>query len=655
MATKTRIVYATKEQSIASVSGANRGNGNDNHNPIGKGTYDGNYRFATLVRFPGDWADMTQVLKVELKGKLTTETHCAQGTSRRLRATRLSESFSSGGGSENSWAFGSGVGSVWGDVNVNTDYQVDRSLTAYGPGEWFTADITAAYLANIPSYVLTPAGTPGLGATNNGIRIDSYDDTSTGRSFEYYSINTGSPCYIVITYTDNTAPTQPVLTAPAPGTVLAPGTTPTFSWTGSDPDAGDTLSKIDIQVTPDDVFNSAFDWNAVGLNVDAYKSGFNVTGLPYGGSTAAFGDGQTRYWRVRNYDAAGVASPWTVYGGSFRIGAVPVISGQVPANAALADIWNLDELAVWDATGRWAKPIFQFVWAATNKALKAYRLRTWNAADVVQDDYTVTLPSTLPPGSTVTVNSRYAVIMGTTYKWSLEAQDTDGNWSALMAHRDFRVRWGQAIYAHQVFANAQNLKFVTGALGGAGARLSTMFQTSGDTAGATTPSAWFTDIGSTLPTQAYVRVCVRLSTPTAGVNPTLADMTLTYLPSAAGASMPDKWTMQGVGGTLSLDSGIRRFGYYSAKMTAPTAGTAVWITPWHRAWATASSSPRTPTTCSRRTSRRHRRGRWAARVPCNSMSGRPVPMVRCSPATRSRSAPPSPPPTHRRRRTAGSG
>jgi hypothetical protein len=189
----------------------------------------------------------------------------------------------------------------------------------------------------------------------------------------------------------------------------------------------------------------------------------------------------------------------------------------------------------------------------------------------------VTLATTVPAGTAMEVEGRYAVINGTTYRWGVEVQDVDGNWSAAMTLLDFRVRWAQAIYAKDVSVGASNLAFAS-TVTGAAARSSAAFQTATDAAGAG-GSAWVEDVGLLAPTAtAFIRILVRLATYTAGVNTLMSDMTLTY---AGTASVPDKWLVAGTGG-LILDKTQRRFGYYAAKLTAPTPGTAIYMYPWRR-------------------------------------------------------------------------
>lgn len=553
----TRRFDPNKEQSLAEAPAGNTGSGNENHAPIGKGSYDTSFKFRLLGRCAHDWSGMTQVTKIELKFKMSSETHTEQGSTRRLNLSRLASSFSAGGGSENSWS--TGAAEVWPGPSV-TGTTEDFSLTGYTNGDWVTLDITTLYDNYIPSSVLTPGGSPGAGDTNNGLRFWSFDETSFNRSFEFYGKDSSYPWYILVTYTTNSAPNKPTLTSPVGGTVLAPGATPLLSWTETDPDFGDNTTGFDLQIDDDPAFgspmHSAFH-NPVGYTG---PGAFDVTNWPYisGGLTP----GVPLYWRVRAYDFSSAVSPWSD-AGQFMLGVVPTIASMVP-NAGLADIWNLDDLSVWTLGGAHAKTIHQFVYNhAAGKSMNAYRLRIYDSAGTTTLLDTGTVALTALAGATVKLNSSYAVIMGTVYKWTVEVRDTDGNWSAAMTKQDFKVRWGQAIYPQNVGVGAGGLKLLTGTLVNPG-RMATIFQSSTNADGTGTPTAWVASLGALTSVLAHVRVLVRLAATASGSNPSVPDITLQYL---AASQVPDNWSLTGgTGPTLKLDSSVRRFGEFSVRV-----------------------------------------------------------------------------------------
>jgi hypothetical protein len=551
----TRRFDPNKEQSVADAPAGNTGTGNDTHAPIGKGSFDTSFKFRLLSRFAHDWSGMTKVTKVELKFKLTSEIHTEQGSSRRVNLTRLGSTFSSGGGGENSWS--TSAAEVW-PGPTGTGSTEDYSLTSWSNGDWVTLDITPLYDNYIPSTVLGPDGLPGAGDPNNGIRIWSYDETTTSRSFEFYGKDSSYPYYILVTYSTNSTPGKPVLTSPVGGTTLAPGTTPLLSWTGSDPDFGDSIDLFDLHI--DDNPDFAFREHTGTHDPVGYSLGFNVTNWPYiyGGLPA----GVPLYWRVRALDQAGAVSPWSD-AGQFMLGVVPTIASMLP-NAGLADIWNLDDLNVWTSGGNWAKTIHQFVYNhAAGKSMNAYRLRIYDSAGTTTLLDTGTVAATALAGATVKLNSSYAVILGTAYKWTVEVRDSDGNWSAAMTKQDFKVRWGQAIYAQNVGAGAGGLKLLTGTLANPG-RMATIFQSSTNADGTGTPTAWSATLGGLTSVLAHVRVLVRLSATVSGSNPSVPDITLQYL---AASQVPDNWTITGgTGPSIKLDGSIKRFGEFSAKV-----------------------------------------------------------------------------------------
>lgn len=564
-----------REQSIAQVSGSanpNRGNGNDDHAPIGMWSYDTDYVSRELMRFTHDWSGMTKVTKIELHVRLSNTTHTAHGSTRRMYVGRLNGPFSMGGGGENSWSWGIS-GSEWGDPGLTASGGEDFSLTAYNSGDWVTLDITTVYDDFIPSYVKNPAGGNGAGATNDGIRLWSYDENTVARTVELYTMRTGSAPYIVVTYTTNTAPGTPTLTGPANGAVIASGSQPSFSFAGYEVDSGDNMKSFDLQIDDSSGFGSpVYNGNVPTFPAAPWWNGAQtVTNWPYpGGGLVA---GTTYYWRVRTYDQSDAVGPWSA-ARSFTMGATPTIGSFYPGASQLAPISNLGEAATWTSGGAHAKPQVSFAYAHPGGlAGTHYRVRLYSDGSTTLYD-SGTVARALTPGTTYYINVPYAIVMGTQYRWGVEVRDSAGNWSANMAPSPFKVRWGQAIYTQNVTVNASNIQLKTGSLTGSTVQSAFLYRTADDAAG-TGATGWVSDPGSIATMKAYLHILVRLSTYVAGTNPALSDMTLTY--QGGTALVPDKWTIGS--GTAVLDPGSKRFGKYGLRLTA--AGTGVWAYPYH--------------------------------------------------------------------------
>jgi hypothetical protein len=551
----TRRFEINKEQSLAQISAGNAGNGNDTHCPNGKSSFDTSITFRTLLRFAQDYSGMAKVTKVELFVRKTSGVHTAQGSGAHATVQRCGDSgsWSSGGGSENSWSTSASGERFPGPA---TGFTSAGSMTGTG---WQSLDITDSYQAYIPSYVLNPDGNPGAGETNNGIRVKATDEGTVSDSFEFYGAASSYPPYLLVTYTTNTAPNTPVNTSPAAGATLPAGTSPTFSWTGSDPDSGDTRSASTLQVSTDPAFGTTLYSGAAGSG-----TGFSQTGVAYPGP--ALPAGVPLYWRVRNTDQDAANSSYST-ATQFTIAAVPTISATTPGPSTLADVHNLADLAIWAVGGLHAKPIVKWTYVhAGSRGMAAYRVRMYSdALSVLYDSGTVAATAT--PGQVVTVNIPTAIVLGTQYRWGVEVQDVDGNWSAVMTPTPFKVRWGQAVYSHNVGTGATGFKWSNSSP--ANGRAQFLYRSADDAAG-TGASAWTTALPT--PGKAYVQVLVRLLATVAGSNPALPDMTLTYTPSGT-ATSPDRWNNASLAScVMSLDSSVKRFGAYSLKVRSTTTG-----------------------------------------------------------------------------------
>ena len=549
----TRRFDINREQSMALISAGNAGNGADDHLPMGKSTF-GNLTFEGLIRFAHDWSGMVEITKIELNVRMSGGTHTAQGDGdKQMRISRAAENWSSGGGSENSWST-SASGARYGSVDP-TGSPVDRTMPDSG---WVTISILNLYMA------YAPASVGGGGDTNYGLFLRAENPTNSAKSFEMYGMRSAYPPYIIVTYTTtppNAAPTKPVITSPVSGQVFPPGTTHVpVSFTGSDPDSGDTMSKW------------GYTWGAgptIGEVTDlSTADGFNVTDHPLGVvGTANVGGTDTLSVKTYDQDNAVSASSAAV---TVILSNGPTVGSPTPGGGQLADIHNAADLAIWTAAGLHAKPILKFTYAHTaGRNMAAYRVRMYDdALAVLWDSGTVAKSAAV--GAVTAVNVPTAIKGdGTPYRWGVEVQDVDGFWSPAMTPTTFKVRWGQAIYTENITTSGKDFSWANTppALG----RVQFLYRLADDAAGAgATP--WTTALPSQPTTpKAYLHVLVRLVAVVAGQNPALPDMTLTY--SKGAALLPDKWANpQPTQAAISLDSSVRRFGRYSLRVRALTTG-----------------------------------------------------------------------------------
>lgn len=114
-----------------------------------------------------------------------------------------------------------------------------------------------------------------------------------------YSSNVGFINYLTASMafkSANTAPNAPTLNSPATGTTVDMGVTQRLAWTFSDPDAGDTQSKFDLQYR---------------LGAGAWTTVTGTTPNSWWDAVAGTFTAGNWEWQVRTYDAVGTIGPWS--------------------------------------------------------------------------------------------------------------------------------------------------------------------------------------------------------------------------------------------------------------------------------------------------------------------------------------------------------
>jgi hypothetical protein len=545
-----------------SSGGTNLGGGKDPHLVVG---YWSGYRFRSAIKFSLDWTGVVQIQSAVLYLKTTNQYHVAFGSDPDIYIERCTSSWT-----ENSAnADGAGVwtteATAWPGPSSTTTGRATLDV-ATTENTWVSVDITSIVEDWAPTTVKRRDGTAGGNAANYGVLLRAVNgDTDSTETTEFYSREAGSSVdpYIVLTYSTNSPPNAPTnvkLGGASSGSIITGAvTTPTLTFTGNDPDAGDVLAKYDVQVDTTTGNGVEPDWAGLHSQISGGTTGIsgqNVTvALP-----VALSRGQWYAIRCRTYDDDNAVGAWsaTAY---FKLNQLP---SATASTSGVAPIWNLDEAVLWTSGGSHAKPRLQFtVSDPDGHTITAYELRIKTSAGgtVV---HTASGTGAWASDSTVTVDVNYGLVNGTTYYYDVRVKDSIGEWSAYSAEASFRVRWGQARYEHNAGASSANWSWLSGALTGTGADVAFLFGTTASAGG--TPATWYSTISAAEAakgTNPYMQVLVRLSgsgsAPSAP--PALADMTFRYL---GAATQPDQWVFT-PSSEWTLDSSVRRYGSQSLR------------------------------------------------------------------------------------------
>ena len=187
-------------------------------------------------------------------------------------------------------------------------------------GSQIDIDVTALiqYVISNPSFTfrgfLLRIDDEAAGSTSSFAQLNA-------RTNEAGSTNSLKPV-LTVTYNSNTAPNAPTNLSPNSGTVV---TAKTLTGTFSDPDAGDSMSSVQVQIASDSGFTSIIYDSGT---VSSTGSTFSVT------HTAALTYNTTYYWRARTKDAAGLWGPYSA-GDTFKQNTKPnTPTGLTPTGGA---------------------------------------------------------------------------------------------------------------------------------------------------------------------------------------------------------------------------------------------------------------------------------------------------------------------------------
>jgi hypothetical protein len=285
-------------------------NGKDNHIQVGATA---NRKWRGVIKFSlGDtsnWGSVSSAILTLTCFSDETNHESGTGNTMELKYARMTSDWGEG-------AIDPGEGDASGAMDWHWDNRYDKwtndsrqNVTQGSTGVTRTLDLTSI----VNDWVIG-------GKTNYGIILmNGTSENDVDKAFLFYSTNTGSAGnrpQLQIVYTVNTAPSASTGMAPT-GDAVVSSLVPSFSFTLSDPDAGDYLTGCWIQVV-DDAGTTVY-WDSAKITVAAGMP--QSLSIQYGNGSVIGGNGQTlplvagNYykWRVIAYDKAGAASPWTSY------------------------------------------------------------------------------------------------------------------------------------------------------------------------------------------------------------------------------------------------------------------------------------------------------------------------------------------------------
>lgn len=310
---------------IAQNGAAQTGAGASDALPVG--LYSG-FLFRSLVKFTlPDWTALhvRRVTKATLILKNTSEVYVARGGSPRILVKRALSGWKEG----SAVSLSSSNAVTWANQPGTTTTGMTTSATLSTlNGNWQYIDVTAIVRAWAPSGVEGGGGKP-----NYGFALHSYDEGSTSRTTEFYSRESAYDPLLIIEYESNTTPGAPTDLSPAiesggaGGIALLSHPSSTvalarFSGTRSDPDPGDYVTGVQIQIFAD----AATDAVPGSALIDRTFTAFTGQPVTFGldVDVHALTVGTNYRWRARTRDKGLAWGPWSPLADSrFRVNTAP--------------------------------------------------------------------------------------------------------------------------------------------------------------------------------------------------------------------------------------------------------------------------------------------------------------------------------------------
>lgn len=570
-------IYSNKEHSVAKTDGGlNVGTSNEKHAPIGEGN--SGWEWKQLLRFPlnvSDFGGITQITSATLKIRTTVEQHCTNDNGTKLEVRGLQSHFAAtgGGSSDASDSWKTSADPVWGEIGGWTAILGSRE-GVWANGTVYEIDITDYVEKYAPSSILKRDGSPCDNETNYGMLLQT--DGTAGESVEFNTLRGAYNPRILVEGTTTPVPNAPEQPVPI-GSQSSVPVDGDFEWYGDASNDENPLTAYDYAIkdlgtsyTPPTYTGGVMDADTLLENQTAGISGVDV--IDPTGLVAALAGAispttiQRGHWyshTVRHKNSEGVYGDWSAVS-VFRVLNIPDTPTLVNPTSSkpYAHVENLDEAAVWSDSGGEAYAELKFQYNHPDgDAMQAYTI------DWAGTEYTVSLSA--EDGETLTVQSPTKIARDTATSYRVKVQDVNDNWSAYTASFNTRVQWAQGILSHNHGSGAGNFEFdYSGPTGGDSSRIAVLFKESAD-------ATWYANLGD-VPFDTTLDILIRMCTDDSTNNPSVDDLTLTYL--GTGNLAPDLWAVSGTGATMVLDPTRRRFGKRSAKVVIGSAETEVYPT-----------------------------------------------------------------------------
>lgn len=193
---------------------------------------------------------------------------------------------------------------------------------------WASTDPNFATHTTTYGTVVTSSGTSAVAL--NGLTANTH---YYARVYGYDTV-TGSTGYASTDFWTDRPPNAPLLISPAVGANVDFTQAATFTWSFSDPDAGDTQTQADVQ------------YRIVGSGTWIVVSAAATSVQTWTAAANTFSGGNYE-WQVRTYDIAGTVGPWSP-SGTFTTASAPAAPTGI---APTGTITTLPITFTWSSTG----------------------------------------------------------------------------------------------------------------------------------------------------------------------------------------------------------------------------------------------------------------------------------------------------------------
>lgn len=401
MATATWNVSKDARIAYRFSDGWEAGSGTSDGLPVG---VHGGYRYRTLLGFSYSFSGIVAITNAVLFCKTSSQIHVEFGSDPDIYVNRITQSWSEGSADALSSSNAVTYGNQPNSTNTNRAGPWDVSTAE---GNWESINITDLMQDALAAGVFY------------GLKLYAVDEGSgdTAETTEFYSseFGTSHDAYIEVTYTTNTAPNAPTSLSPTADEVVT-GLTPTFAGTFSDPDIGDTISAVTIQLFDDSGTLDTLLWSST-----PSASGTSFSKV-YDGAALT---GNTFYrWRAKTADASGTWGAWSSLQ-RFKVNSSPNAPSRSLTESPTSDVKTLT-------------PTFNITHSdpdASDSSMLGYRIILETSGGTsVWDSGDVAVSATVSKAVTY---AGPALSWQTAYRWRARTKDSNGAWGAYSSNATF--------------------------------------------------------------------------------------------------------------------------------------------------------------------------------------------------------------------------